>query len=81
MSEFYREHGIIYSVHPEAIGNQRHSLPHVHAKYQNYEISVDLQGNIIRGELPTRKEREALKWIKNNLDLCQKEWNKMCGGE
>ena len=51
MPEIGRDKGIIYFIHLEAVGRQRHSLPHVHARYQNTEISIDFDGNIIAGEL------------------------------
>lgn len=82
MPEIGRDKGIIYFIHLEAVGRQRHSLPHVHARYQNTEISIDFDGNIIAGELiPERKEKEAIEWVLVNIELCKSKWNEYCGGE
>ena len=79
MPEIGREKGVIYSIHLEAIGNQKHSLPHVHARYQDTEISIDFDGNIIGGELiPKSKEKDAQIWVKNHLSLCKAKWNEYC---
>ena len=58
MPEIGRDKGIIYFIHLEAVGRQRHSLPHVHARYQNTEISIDFDGNQ-GGAAPGREDQEC----------------------
>lgn len=82
MPVFYEEDGIQYAVHLEAIGNQRHSKPHIHAICGKYKVSIDFKGNIIAGKLSKcSEERKAKRFVKRHLDLCKAEWNKYCGGE
>ena len=82
MPVFYEEDGIQYAIHLEAIGNQKHSKPHVHAIHGKHKISIDFEGNIIAGKLPKQsEERKARKFVKTHLDMCKAEWDKYCGGE
>jgi len=44
--------------------DERHKLPHIHAKYQGQEASFSiLDGAIICGELPQPKVRMVQAWI------------------
>jgi hypothetical protein len=40
-----------------------HAPPHFHAKYSGYEITVDIETGIVRGEFPKRALRAVLDWI------------------
>ena len=46
-----------------------HPLPHFHARYGDYEISVEIETGIVRGTFPKRAMRAVLEW----LDLHQNE--------
>lgn len=46
-----------------------HPLPHFHARYDDYEITVEIQTGIVRGTFPKRALRAVLEW----LDLHQAE--------
>ena len=46
-----------------------HPLPHFHARYGNYEITVEIVSGIARGEFPKRALKAVLEW----LDLHQIE--------
>jgi len=38
--------------------NKQHNLPHVHAKYAEFEASIDItDGEILSGELPRKQLR------------------------
>jgi len=39
-----------------------HPLPHFHARYGNYEITVEIVSGIIRGEFPKRALKAVLEW-------------------
>ena len=53
-----------------------HNPPHVHAKYDNYEISISLVDySIIVGNLPKKNTNIAIKWIKKNKDKLLNYWN------
>ena len=46
-----------------------HPLPHFHATYGDYEISVEIETGVVRGVFPKRALRAVLEW----LDLHQNE--------
>jgi len=39
-----------------------HPLPHFHAKYGDYEITVEIATGVVRGEFPKRALRAVLEW-------------------
>lgn len=44
--------------------NERHNLPHIHAKYQGQEASFSiLDGSCLNGEIPQTKVRLVQAWI------------------
>ena len=52
-----------------------HPLPHFHAKYGNYEITVEIVTGVVRGEFPKRALRAVLEWLdEHKLELLE-EWN------
>jgi hypothetical protein len=46
-----------------------HPLPHFHARYGDYEVTVEIETGIVRGTFPKRAMRAVLEW----LDLHQEE--------
>lgn len=57
-----------------------HSPPHFHAKYGEYEITVDIHTGVVAGKFPKRALRHVLEWYelhKNELlqdwDLCRNQ--------
>ena len=47
-----------------------HPLPHFHAKYGSYEITVEITKGIVRGEFPKRTLRAVLEWLdEHKLEL------------
>jgi len=46
-----------------------HPLPHFHARYGDYEITVEIEAGVVCGEFPKRALRAVLEW----LDLHQAE--------
>jgi len=46
-----------------------HPQPHFHARYGDYEITVEIESGIVRGVFPKRALRAVLDW----LDLHQQE--------
>jgi hypothetical protein len=56
-----------------------HAPPHFHAKYGEYEITVDILTGIVAGKFPKRALRHVLEWYElhrneliENWTLCQK---------
>ncbi len=55
-----------------------HSPPHFHAKYGDYEITINILTGIVEGRFPKRALRHVLEWYElhkdellTNWELCQ----------
>jgi len=52
-----------------------HNIPHVHAKYENLNISISLINfEILAGNLPHKNEMLAVHWVKDNADMLCERW-------
>ncbi len=59
ISMFY---GIIIRMY--LLDNKQHSLPHIHAKYAEFEASITIKDEeIIAGELPRKQLRLVQAWV------------------
>lgn len=59
ISAFY---GII--VYMYFMDNKQHKLPHIHVKYQEHEVIVDIpDGNVLEGNIPKSKMKLLQAWI------------------
>ena len=55
---------------------QNHNKPHVHAEYDKYAISIDIEnGEILAGNLPSSQKRKAVHWVKDNKDYLLGKWS------
>ena len=52
-----------------------HSPPHFHAKYGEYEITVNINTGIIEGVFPKRALRHVLEWYELHKDELLEDWN------
>lgn len=67
------QNGILFEIRSNE-GN--HVIPHVHAKYGEYYISISLvDGKILDGNLPNKKEKQAVKWVLDHKEDCLTKWN------
>ena len=77
ISMFY---GIIIRLY--LIDNEHHNLPHIHAKYAEFEASIDLgDGKIFAGELPRKQLRLVQAWIEPHRDELLAGWELAVSGE
>ena len=77
ISMFY---GIIISLY--YIDNKQHSLPHIHAKYQEHEAVVAIpDGEILEGELPRNKMKLVQAWIEIHQDDLMADWELAVNGQ
>ncbi len=53
-----------------------HSRPHFHARYDEYKASLDLGGEIIVGDLPTRAFRLVREWTGLHPDELVANWQR-----
>ena len=57
-----------------------HAPPHFHAKYGEYEITVNILTGVVEGQFPKRALHHVLEWYElhreeliENWELCQKD--------
>lgn len=57
---------------------QDHAPPHFHAKYGEYQITVDILSGVVEGKFPKRALQHVLEWyglhqeeLLNDWQLCQ----------
>lgn len=70
ISQFY---GIIITMHYRE--NERHSLPHIHAEYADFDAVYDLEANKIGGKMPTKQQKMIEAWIVIHKEELNSLWN------
>jgi len=64
------------------IDDKQHSLPHIHAKYAEFEASISIgEGEVLAGELPRKQLRLVQAWIELHRDELLADWDLAVGGE
>jgi hypothetical protein len=77
ISMFY---GVIIRLY--LIDNKHHNLPHIHAKYNEFEASVAIvDGEILAGDLPRKQLRLVQAWIELHRDELVADWELAVAGE
>jgi hypothetical protein len=76
LSIFY---GIIIRMYSEQ--GRKHNIPHIHAEYQDDEIVLDLDGNIIEGDIPKGKLKLLLAWIEIHHEDLLANWKLLSAGD
>jgi hypothetical protein len=73
-------YGIIIRMY--LIDNRHHNLPHIHAKYAEFEASISIEdGEILAGELPRKQLRLVQAWIELHRDELKADWDLSIAGE
>ncbi|MCL1806800.1 MAG: DUF4160 domain-containing protein [Oscillospiraceae bacterium] len=57
--------------------NERHHLPHFHAKYGSTAASFDLDGNMLAGEFPNKQMKYVVAWADIHKDELTALWDIM----
>lgn len=77
ISMFY---GIIIRMY--LLDNKHHHAPHIHAKYAEFEASIDIaDGEILAGELPRKQLRLVQASIELHRDELMADWELAIGNE
>jgi len=58
ISQFY---GILVYIYQEIDGY--HNEPHIHIKYNEYEMSMSINGKVLGGRLPRKQKKLVDAWI------------------
>jgi len=62
--------------------NKQHNLPHIHVKYQEHEVVVEIpDGKVIEGDIPSRKMKLLQAWIEIHKDELMADWELAVSGE
>ncbi|MGE5341092.1 MAG: DUF4160 domain-containing protein [Candidatus Omnitrophota bacterium] len=51
-----------------------HAPPHFHAKYGDYQITIEIRTGIIEGKFPPRALKLVLEWYEIHKDELMKDW-------
>jgi len=77
ISMFY---GII--IYMYFVDNKQHKLPHIHVKYQEHEVIVEIpNGDILEGSIPKPKMKLLKAWIEIHQDELIADWELAISGE
>ncbi len=79
MPELSRFDGICVYMYSEP--NSPHKLPHIHAEYQGQEIVVSLDGNVLEGDLPSKKLCLLLVWMEIRRKELSENWELLASGK
>ena len=71
--------GIIVKMYNEK--GKQHNCPHLHAEYQENEIVIDFEGNILEGEFPKAKLKLLLAWIEIHKEDLEANWKLLSNGD
>ena len=58
-----------------------HEPPHFHAKYGEFEITVDINEGIVNGQFPKRAIGHVLEWYELHKDELLEDWKLASGGK
>lgn len=77
ISMFY---GIIIRLY--LLDNQHLSLPHIHARYAEFEASISIEdAEVLAGELPRKQLRLVQAWIELHRDELVADWELAANGQ
>lgn len=62
--------------------NEKHHIPHIHAKYQSDEAVFSIEnGDLVGGSLPNSKVRLVQAWIELRREELMADWSLAIEGE
>ena len=86
LSEFFRDVFEVYEIRARVgeensvvfkikSNEQNHALPHVHAEYAEYSISIEIEtGKVLAGTLPKSKQKDAISWVLKYKEKVLNDW-------
>jgi len=70
--------GIIITMYRELGG--KHHLPHLHAEFQGDEAAISFDGELLEGNLPTKKLKLVIAWIEIHKEDLEANWKLLSEG-
>ena len=62
--------------------NKQHKTPHIHVKYQEFEVIVSIPGgNVLEGSIPNAKMKLLQAWIELHKDELVADWALAASGQ
>lgn len=58
----------------------RHHTPHIHARFAEFECSIDFEGRVFDGRFPPRKLALLRAWIVLHQEELEADWKLMSEG-
>jgi hypothetical protein len=80
----YADHQLFYGIviYMYFFDDERHKLPHIHARYQGAEASFSiLDGALLSGSISLSKSRLVQAWIEIHRDDLIADWQLAVNGE
>ncbi len=53
---------------------REHNPPHFHAKYQGFEVSIEIESGIVTGNMPSRALKLLFEWMELHKDELIANW-------
>lgn len=69
ISQFY---GILIYMYRELGGH--HNRPHIHVKYNEYDMSMSVNGDILNGNLPKKQQKLVEAWVEIHKEEIRAAW-------
>lgn len=69
ISQFF---GIIIYMYREIGGH--HNEPHIHIKYNEYEMSITIKGKVLNGKLPNKQKKLVDAWLILHEEELERAW-------
>lgn len=66
-----KDNSVTFEIRPN---EGKHNNPHVHARYAEYKISIDIITLSYIGDLPNKKMKSAIMWVENNREKLLNDW-------
>lgn len=70
-----KENGITFEIRSK---ESNHNIPHLHASYGKYNISIAIDNqSILAGNLPPKQQKFAQNWVRANKEKLLGEWKRI----
>jgi hypothetical protein len=61
--------------------NQKHKVPHLHARYSGKEAVFDFNGNCLEGNIGSRAAKLVKEWCQEKREEIEKAWQSAIKGK
>ena len=73
-------HGILIRMY--TLDTQQHNLPHLHARFAEFEASISIaDAEVLAGELPRKPLRLVQAWVELHRDELMTDWALAAAGQ